>query len=165
MYNILTINTDAGFCPKTKIATYAIYARHDDFFIQSAGVFKTHTKDSHHAERKAILNALHLVSKKNSKISKVIINTDSRNSIELLSLNKNKLGNKQKELYEFLKLFLEYKKKLSCKIEFRHVKSHQKVETAKQYANNWCDKTCKSILIEERVKQGFKSNGDNLDNN
>lgn len=154
---LVTINTDASWDPKLKIAGYAIWIVSDNFRVKVGGVFKDTCRNPHEAEIKAILNALYILGTKEDYISRIIFNTDSTNAIGVLTWDlphiKKYLGrNNAKHWKPFYKKLNRYKKKITGMpvYEFRHVRAHTGAENARSKVNEWCDKTAKAFLREER---------------
>lgn len=144
---LVTINTDASWCPETKKAAYAFWAVSNSFKITKSGVFKNKCESSRCAETRCIINALSTVLLSNSGISKVIVNTDSKYSIWTLEEQKINKQKWKSNLY----LHIAYKTLLKndknkAKIEFRHVKAHSGVQDSRSYVNKWCDKEAKKQL-------------------
>lgn len=79
-------------------------------------------------------------------ISRLIINTDSLNSIAILQNDRGHIkryglqfGNMLRR--EFNKIVESYPKDI--KIEFRHVKAHSGVDDSRSFVNEWCDTNAK----------------------
>lgn len=150
---LVTINTDASFHPKYKIGAFAFWVVSNEFKIQKAGFFKKNCKSSHGAEMKCIINALTLTLRTNTKIKKIIINTDSMNSISIFENDRNKInryglhyGAKYRRMFRNkLKMYVK-KNQCDVTVEFRHVKAHSGVNDKRSYVNDWCDKHAKAFL-------------------
>jgi ribonuclease HI len=148
---IVTINTDASYSKTYQKGAFAFWMVSNHGKICKSGLLKGDSLDPTHAEIKTISNALyHLATYTGwTGITRVIINTDSMNSIHLLTkneraikkyrINRNKY---QKEIQVFPALI----NKLKFNIEMRHVRSHVSTETAKQWVNEWCDSEAKKHL-------------------
>jgi ribonuclease HI len=139
---IVTINTDASWCPKTRDGGYC-------FWISSPwGRFKKHGKlrlkpmDSTAAEIMAMVNALYFLSKhKDLKTcSKIIFNTDCTFGINYIERGKGKV-----EQWNYpVKRFKEIRSKLKADLEFRDIKAHtQDLSEARMWVNDYCDKKAK----------------------
>jgi ribonuclease HI len=146
---LVTINTDASFNRHLKVGGFAFWAVSNDFRIKKSGKFKTNCLNPHDAEARCIINSLKIVLAKHSGITKIIVNTDSLNSIALLTndlVHVKKYMGKNMAMWNHIRL--AYKKvmskyKNSIIIEFRHVKAHTGVNDARSYVNEWCDKEAK----------------------
>lgn len=150
---LCTINTDASFHPKHKVGAYAFWSVSNSFKIQKAGYLQEFCIDSHDAEMKCIINAFYTVLNSGYKISKIIINTDSLNSIRVFENDKDAI--KRWGLFKYKKhrkKFNEIRSKSSkalffgLEIEFRHVKAHSNKKDARSYVNEWCDSNAKRFL-------------------
>lgn len=152
---LVTINTDASFHPQLKYGAYAFWAICNDWKITKSGVFKSVCVNSHDAECRCIINALSVVLLSHKGITKIIVNTDSLNSIYILKNDKEKikryLGTNQKMVKtlrtSFNKVLTSNKNKIT--IEYRHVKAHSGINDKRSYVNEWCDTEAKRQLRKE----------------
>jgi ribonuclease HI len=148
---IVTINTDASYSHKHNKGSYAFWMVSNEGKICKSGLLKGDSLDPTHAEIKTISNALfHLSNYTGWKgITKVIINTDSMNSIHLLTKN-IKAIKKYRIHHEKYKneiwVFASLVNKLKYNIEIRHVRSHKGTDTARTWVNEWCDQEAKKHL-------------------
>lgn len=145
---LITINTDASFYNEYKLGSYALWITADIGRLRKVGVFKDSVNSSHEAEFKAIINALYILVKNEiTPITRVIINTDSLTTINLINAEPQKQAKSKwgKELIQTYKKFIK-KHGLKDKIEFRHVVSHLHKNTARNWVNDWLDKEAKKIL-------------------
>ncbi len=152
----VTINTDASFFKNEEKGSFAYWIVSNQGKIQNAGILKGTVKNPDQAELKCIVNAFYHLTKKSgwSNITKIIINTDSMNCIDVLTRNKKeikKLGfyrvfSLKKNSNKELQLFFQLKSMVKIPVELKHVKSHQKVESSRQYVNDWCDTQAKKVL-------------------
>lgn len=148
MIMLVTINTDAGWCPIFKIGTWAFWIAHNNGRMIRSGILKERATDSTHSELLAILNALHqLYLSDVPALKKIIINCDNNGWLVYAS--------KRPELQQHLdsikdKLFQKY---LPGKkwFEYRHVKGHSSKKDARSYVNKFLDKQCKELLIKARA--------------
>lgn len=158
---LITINTDASV--KDGFAGYAFWIVCDSGKIQKAGKLKNKVHGSTDAETMCIANAIHTL--KHSKfngISKIIVNTDSQHSIDLLS-NKTRCRTNTEMFniveecrYNMMELCLKLGRSIrdvDSIFEFRHVKAHNGKKDARSFVNDWCDKEAKKYC-KLRIKQG-----------
>ncbi len=147
---LITINTDASFHPNLKYGAYAFWAICNDFKITKSGVFRKKCLTPDDAEAKCILNALTVILKAHTGISKIIINTDSLNAIAYLTNDKrhtDKYRLPTSQRVRFSNLLNEFRRKhRRTKIEFRHVKAHSGIADSRSYVNEWCDAEAKKQL-------------------
>lgn len=152
---LVTINTDASFHPDFKVGAYAFWVVCNEFKLQKAGYLKKLCKNPDEAEMNCIINALHQTLSSKVKISKIIINTDSLNSIRVFENDKEGVKKYQLHIWKskrklFNKIKHDYKGRErisnSIDIEFRHVKAHSGVKDKRSYVNEWCDKNAKRFL-------------------
>jgi ribonuclease HI len=148
---IVTINTDASYSHKHNKGAFAFWMVSNEGKICKSGLLKGDSLDPTHAEIKTISNALFHLSNFTgwSGISKVIINTDSMNSIHLLTKNDKAIKKyriNRKKYQREMQVFFTLVNKLKYNIEMRHVRSHVSTATAKQWVNEWCDNEAKKHL-------------------
>lgn len=124
---LVTINTDASFIDG--FGGYAFWIVCNEGKIQKAGKIKQKINNNHTAEIMAIANALHtLKNSRFSNITKVIINTDSQDSIGKLKKQCNKFCKIADECH-FTMMEISIKNGFSIRdiskmFEFKHVKAH-----------------------------------------
>jgi hypothetical protein len=152
---IVTINTDASWHRVEQWAGFAFWIVCNEGKICHSGVLKKRVSRPEIAEFKCILNAIHVLGKLNYKgIGKVIVNTDCLNVIHLVNNDKKAIaiyglaswGRHLVGEYEMLLRKIKIPKK---RFEFRHVRSHESTETARQFVNDWCDRNAKEALIKK----------------
>lgn len=153
---IVTINTDASYSNKFKVGAFAFWIVCNQGKVCRAGPLKGEIKDCHTAELMAITNALFVLSEKVKsgqigRITKVIINTDSLRSIQILTGDKEAYYkyNLNRPYYKVVKTkFKGMKKKFfdGVVFDYRHVRAHTSTDTARSWVNDWCDKSAKEEL-------------------
>jgi len=165
-----TINTDASFHPEYKVGAYAFWSVSSSFKIQKAGFLRTLCKSPDEAELKCLLNAIQHTLKHDNSIKKIYINTDSKNSIAILTNDRdhiNKYGLHWGKEYRklFSKYISQYENKVPVKyrkkieLDFRHVKAHTGINDKRSYVNEWCDKNAKFFLWRRIHQLKLVSNG------
>lgn len=144
--NCITINTDASFHPIKKTSGYAFYIVCNLFKIQKGGHFKTEVPNILIAETKTIGNALStvLAQKELPKTKLIVVNTDCQFAINLITNSNKKLARKIRKIIRGLE------KKLDCRVEFRHVKSHSGVNDSRSWVNEWCDREAKRWMRKQK---------------
>ena len=145
----ITINTDASFCPLTKVGGYAFYIVCNQFKIQKAGEFKTLPKSSIEAETMCIGNAIATLLSQElpNQVNYIIINTDCLNAIHSITMGGGKVYGKVRKLKNKIKRVSK-----ANKLEFRHVKAHNGTPDARSWVNDWCDKEAKKYMRKARKK-------------
>jgi ribonuclease HI len=152
---IVTINTDAAHDGRLKIGAFAFWMVSNQGRALHCGALKQKLKSADEAEMQCILNALHTLAKLKWNATKVIVNTDSMNSIAVFMGDKahiNRWGlhwaGKYRSLFQQIRNKLKLKK---VELEFRHVKAHDETSTtSRTWVNDWCDKQCKTELKKYR---------------
>lgn len=148
---IVTINTDASWHPKYETGAFAFWIVCNDFKITRSGVLRKKCSRPEIAEFRCLINAFHVLFTQDvSKVKKIIVNTDCLNIIHLLKKDKKaitqyRLGSWGNHLVMQLDLLMgKYKSKIE--VEYRHIKAHTTTEGAKNWVNDWCDKSAKAAL-------------------
>lgn len=152
---IVTINTDASFNYTHNKASYAFWIVSDYGKLCRYGILKGGTKTPTHGEFKCIVNALHcLFVYLKWPIRKIIVNTDSMNSIHLLKndkvalrkyrINKNKFVEELAAWHSIKGRYISKK----VEIEFRHVKAHTGADNSRSWVNQYCDTKAKEVLYK-----------------
>lgn len=153
---IVTINTDASYSNKYKLAAFAFWIVSDKGKICKAGPLKEKAHNPTHAELMAIANAVYIFCEAFKKghfsgVSKIIINTDCLNGIYIITDDVKNIRRYNLKS-TFYKKSVQFIKKLigehlpGVKIELRHVKAHKSTETAREWVNDWCDRSAKEEL-------------------
>lgn len=144
---LVTINTDASFCPKTKLGAYAFWIVCNQARIKHSAIFKNKLKNETEAEAMCILNAFHVISKsKITGISKIILNSDAKYFMPFIQ-------KRPQLLKQFNKLQTQLVLKYSLKrgwYDFRHVKAHVTTDGARNWVNDWCDTEAKKALKDHK---------------
>ena len=148
---IVTINTDASYSKQHKIGAFAFWIVCNDFKITRSGALRKQCHRPEVAEFRCIINAFHVLYTQDlSNVTKIIVNTDCLNVIHFCTKNKEairkyNLGIWGTQLVAKLEVITgSIKRKIP--IEWRHVKSHVTTEGARNWVNDWCDKSAKQEL-------------------
>jgi ribonuclease HI len=148
---IVTINTDASFHQQKQRGSFAFWIVCNEFKITRSGILRKKCHRPEQAEFRCIINALHVLLTQDLKnVKKIIVNTDCLNVIHLLTKNKNaitryRLGSWGNNLVLRFEMMLgQLNRKIE--VEYRHIKSHEHTDTAKNWVNDWCDKNAKKAL-------------------
>ena len=146
---LVTITTDASFYDGPRVGAYAFWITSNLGRITHADSFRGEINSSDEAEMKCILNALHVLSKQPWVITDVIINTDSKGCIHLITQNKHsRWGNELRIRFNDVVKTL----KLTGTVTFKHVKGHKHNKTARHWCNDWCDKQAK-IHAKKKIRE------------
>ena len=137
---IVTINTDASLCHKSKIATYAYWIKHTDFLLRGVYKFKEYPNGSTHAEIQGVINAMSILAthaqKVKCEIKKVVINCDNMGIKQHITKGK-----------EYKGFYSDFRQKLNGpKVDFRHVKGHSNDSDARSYVNRVLDMEARNLL-------------------
>lgn len=140
---LMTINTDASYSQKLERGTYAFWAVCDKGRISRHGALKEKLPSALYAEVQAIGIAFYIVFTYYSisdEVTKVIVNTDCKPAIHLLTKNQ-KTDFEHDDLRNRVLKYMNIKH--GVKKEFRHVPAHTDVSNSRRYVNDWCDRKAK----------------------
>lgn len=150
---LVTINTDASYSRKYNIGTFAFWIVSNEGRVKASGCFKNVLHNSSQAEMKCICNAIAMLSKTpyKNKVTRIIINTDSMNSIHLFTQNKTAVHKFKLTRKSYNKIADAYFELLmthfpGVSIEFHHIKSHKTTNTPSTYVNQRCDDAAKEEM-------------------
>lgn len=144
----ITINVDASFHPKHKVAGYAFWIVCDKFVIKKGGAFKTSPKSSLDAELMGIANAVYTLLKTPDLPSckLVVVNNDCLAAHERIGHKSNHpIGKKVASIMKQLRSAL-WNNRNTTVIEMRHVKSHSGKNDSRSFVNEWCDMEAKKWM-------------------
>ena len=150
---IITIFSDASYCPDTGVGAWAAWAKYDGNRMREAGKFRTLAINSTHAEMMAIVNALHTAMQHfQPHGATVLIQTDSIDAISRLSGYTSKKGKKETSfaVQPAVDQFREIVAKYKISICMKHVRAHVRDMTPREAVNDWCDRTAKALMREAR---------------
>jgi ribonuclease HI len=146
----ITINTDASFLPNHKVGGYAVWISTSLEKIKIAYPFKGRLSSSNDAEFKAIINALYLIKRYNWKLTGIVINTDSLNTIDVIN---GKQTTRDKDIHFNLNLYNQVIEELKVKkVVLKHIRSHHNTKTPAYWVNDWLDKQAKQAA-QKALKQ------------
>jgi ribonuclease HI len=146
---MITLFTDAGHCPQTKVASYAVWAKTTGKpTLRHSGILKGTTKDATAAELRAIANGLSLVLSRFSPPpgSRIVAQTDSKGSIAAITGD----GYKAPKTRAYIQLEIDRIREMlddfELSIDLRHVRAHTGAGDKRSAVNEWCDQQCKLQL-------------------
>jgi len=147
---IITIFTDASYCDRYGIDTYAVWAKYQDETLRYSGVFKVKPPCNNYAEAAALANGICLSIKYFDPPgrTKIIAQTDSVVEIDVLGHRMSKTK-KYKDIYNHIRETIANR---SLTLEYRHVKGHNGRSDQRSAVNTWCHRQCIQLLREERNK-------------
>lgn len=155
---IVTINTDAAYHYQHKVGAFAFWIISDSGRIMHSAPFKTLVNSSDRAEMQCIINAIQALIQQNwVLINKIVINTDSLNSIHVFTNDKSSIKKYNLQwASEMRGIFnsIKYHSPLSnVPIKFNHVPSHKDTTTKRAWVNQWCDDKAKEQLWKQINKK------------
>lgn len=144
----ITINTDASYCPETKVAGWATYIVSDFFKLKNSGTIDN-VDNSYLAEAYALEHGLSILLSNPIEYGKFVglyINTDCKSLIDQLA---KESGNSTAILNDRIQSII--RKYSITDLDIRHVKAHTTIKKARNVVNNWCDEEAKKQM---RIRRG-----------
>ena len=151
---LISLFTDAGFCPKAGIGTYAVWAKANGRTIRKSGVLKSKQDGSDLAELRALVNGVaFVVSMMRPPIgSRIIAQTDCLSAISAVTgqgYRNKKARERVADTLAFLQRTIEAGQ---LRVEYRHVKGHKGNVSPRNAVNSWCDAECTRHLQTARAR-------------
>lgn len=152
---LITIITDASWCPDTGAAGWGAWIVCTRGRIITGNAFKQKMRSSSAAELGAVVNAIHTALKSNliQENDSVLIQSDSLHVVDLIS-KKRKIPNRPFEI-EAMGFLERWVEKYKLTLRTKHVKGHTSGKTKRTWVNNYVD-----IMSRKHMRK--KRNG-NLD--
>lgn len=149
---LVTLFTDAGFCPDTRCASYAVWAKANGRTLRHAGVLRGEVPGSEIAELRALANGVALVLStiKPPAGSRIIAQTDCQVAINAMLGTGFKKAHAQERVRHAVEDIRNRLLAAEVAIEYRHVRGHKGVVTARNAVNTWCDAECTRHLRQAR---------------
>lgn len=146
---LLTVFTDASWCPRTRVGGWAAWAKREDMgtFFKAAS-FKVTLPGSIEAECAAISNAVTLLHRANflGGDHHVLIKLDCRAVIDHIG----RFVDKSSDLLDPYAVQLrEAAERVRC-LELRYVEGHCAYDTPRHHVNNRCDRAAYAAMMEAR---------------
>lgn len=148
---LITLFTDASWCPKHKVGAYAAWMKVDGRTERAAGPLRGTIASSGQAEIAAMINGFWLIGKllKPRRGTVVIAQTDCEEVRRVLDPQRP-LPPKDKRLALRLR-GLEVIVGLGLAVDLRHVEGHKGTKTKRNAVNTWCDAAAREAMGEARA--------------
>ena len=149
---LITMFTDAGYCPDRKIGTWAVWAKRDGKTFRYSGVLRGEVDHSAIAELRAIVNGVCavLTVMKPEKATKIIAQSDCESAIGALLGSHFKRKSARARVENATKLLKKKLQETGVVIEYRHVSAHRGTVDPRAAVNTWCDGECSRLLKQAR---------------
>lgn len=155
---IVTLVTDASFCPSTRAAGWAAWAKSDRGFVKKCGIISKPLGNNNEAEFCAIANGLFIALQSTVCMpgDLVILQTDSHFAYHRLSGKKwaqAVSSKKVQPVHDSAKsVFQEMIKRHNLRLEVRQIKGHTAHHTREPHDHvmSWADKASRSRMSEMR---------------
>ncbi len=150
--SLITLFTDAGFCPDRRIGVWAAWAKCDGRTMRVSGVLRGPVPNSTIAELRALVNGVHCVLGQIGPVpgAKIIAQSDSQIAITVFQgtgytrASKRVLVDAERERMRAMTAG-------RVVIEYRHVSAHKGTATPRNAVNTWCDLECRRHLKAARA--------------
>jgi ribonuclease HI len=147
---IVTVFTDASFCHKTLAAGYAIWMKTDGATFRHAAPFKVAINSPAEAETAALANGIVWAAIKFNltKGDMLVAASDCMPAINAMNTVK-KIKNKL--IQSFVNKVNDERYNRNFKLILKHVPAHRGYNNKRTSVNEWCDKSAKKIMRDERT--------------
>lgn len=151
---LVTLFTDAGFCPHTNLASYAVWAKADGGTLRKSGVLRGKLETSDIAEMRALANGVALVlsAMKPRNGARIIAQTDCQSAISAMLGTGYKKKAAQERVRHATEVVRDKLIAAGVTIEYRHVGGHMGNRTPRNAVNTWCDGECRRWLKQARAE-------------
>ena len=157
--SLITMFTDAGYCPERKIGTWAVWAKRDGKTFRYSGVLRGEVDDSAIAELRATVNGVCavLAAMKPEKATKIIAQSDCESAVGALLGSHYKRKEARKRVESATNLLHKRLRETGVVVEYRHVSGHRGTVNPRAAVNTWCDQECTRLLRQARKSAGQKT--------
>lgn len=152
---MITVITDASYCPDTKAGGWAAWCVRDGHRLKVSGQLEMLTQNSTEAELLAMLQGIRRALKFYAPPLRTYLLIQSDNTGALKKLGQPGQPGSAYDLahQHYCKIMEEF----SPFLKTRHVKGHSDSRKgARYYVNNWADKEAKKHMREMRMQQRLK---------
>lgn len=145
---LVTIFTDAGLCPETLCASWAVWCKSERGVSRAGGIFKSPQLFSTMAESAAVVNGIHhaLASGVAKDGDALLIQTDNNSVREFLIFPIRAHHKAKDERRAMQDIYSSIVKKYGLVCRYRHVKGHKGTRDKRSAVNTWCDQVCTFFL-------------------
>jgi ribonuclease HI len=158
---LITMFTDAGFCPDTRLATWAMWAKVNGASVMHSGVLRDRPDSSNVAEIFALANGMVAMTRLIGppRGSRVIAQTDSTTAIAAFEGRAYLRKKSRPTVSAALDVMRATIERFDLVVEYRHVPGHRATVNPRQTINTWCDRECKRLLRQARTEQREAQHG------
>lgn len=160
---LVTLFTDASWCPDHKVAGWAAWCKSDFGMRRSAGILKGEIPSPTYAELAALINGIWFVANHAHPVklppkTRVIAQTDCLAAIDAL-----RGTSKSPQMFALAAKGIELIGRYKMVMDFRHVKAHTNntdrttKEGKRSLVNDWCDNAARIEMKFARA-QKLKNN-------
>ena len=155
---IVTIMSDASFCPKTKASGWGVWAKSERGSFSAGGNFKSDPGHSTDAEAMAIAVAVFAAFRQGVAAAgdRLIIQTDCMTMVRAYT-GHHLMPKLSREKNKTLESTIKYTRKLiksnKCEFEVRHVEAHAPSKGKRNFVNNICDAKAKEHMTMQRKER------------
>src|SRR5487761_2065467 len=152
---LITLFTDAGFCPKTHVASWAAWAKANGQTYRQSGVMNGKIDTSDIAELRAIANGVAMVMRhmKPTRGAKIIAQTDCAAAMQAILGTGYKTPRAQRRVKSAVDYINNRLTAAGVSIEMRHVSGHKGTATPRNAVNTSADMECRRQLAIARNGQ------------
>ncbi|HHG4356329.1 hypothetical protein IPC102_09600 [Pseudomonas aeruginosa] len=150
----ITVFTDASFCPNTRAAGGAVWARGEQIRFQDSFPIR-HAAQAHEAEILAVCHAIQKIAEhpelgaelRKGPMTRLVIVVDCL-AVKQAFEQEIRAGQIVKEA---IRAAMQLREQLGFWLKVNHVKAHKGTDTPRQWVNHWCDRHAKAQMRQMRA--------------
>jgi len=145
---LVTIFTDAGLCPETYCASWAVWCKSERGIARAGGIVRQPMGVSTLAESAAAINGIHhAIANGIARQGDVLLIQTDNNDVGRCLTHQIKAHYKNQDMRRDLQsAYRSITAKYDLKCSFRHVKGHRGTRDKRSAVNTWCDQVCTFFL-------------------
>lgn len=166
---LITVMSDASFCPTTKAAGYGYWIACDRGKIAGSGAFRVDVPSSGVAELLAAVNAIDRACKEGlvEKGDMILVQSDCLSAVKAFSFGRNRNSFCDLAWQGMLHVF-NLRREIGFKLKGKHVKGHSANISSRFASNNLCDQKAYEAMQKDKdsKKHGkVRSSKESVSNN
>ncbi len=152
---LISLFTDASFCPDTKVGGWGAWSRCELGKCEAGGAMKRELHSSNEAEARAVYAGLLMLKKERvywlDRCTRILIQLDNAGVIDAIHQKNKENKTLQPRRLKFVEAILKFEQDHSLIIMGKHIKGHSASKSKGSWVNNQTDKLAKLGLVEARA--------------
>lgn len=145
---LVTLITDASWCPGSRVGGWASWARGNGAKMAMSGQLRGIAHSSTEAEMMALVNGLHVTVQGFRLMAgdRVLVQSDCVPALEQLALDHGAYEGVRKAWHSLVQA-------RGLLVEYRHVRGHEGGHSARSWVNEWADREAKKHMRAARPQE------------